>query len=45
MACYLQVQLMGLRAYARANEGDELIRALIDDVFANLKPVPRGSKG
>ncbi len=37
MARYLQVQLMGLRAYARANEGDEQIIALIDDVFDSLK--------
>ncbi|WMC10695.1 TetR/AcrR family transcriptional regulator [Oceanimonas pelagia] len=43
MARYLQMQLMGLRAYARANEGDELIRAMIDDVFANLRSAPQAS--
>ncbi|MEH6648650.1 MAG: TetR/AcrR family transcriptional regulator [Motiliproteus sp.] len=36
MARYLQVQLMGLRAYARANEGDDQLNALIDDVFDHL---------
>ncbi len=36
MARYLQVQLMGLRAYARANEGDAQVIELIDDVFDSL---------
>ncbi len=37
LARYLQVQLMGLRAYARANKGDEQIDTLINDVFENLR--------
>ncbi|MFT6914576.1 MAG: TetR/AcrR family transcriptional repressor of nem operon [Motiliproteus sp.] len=36
LARYLQVQLMGLRAYARANESDDQIEALIEDVFDHL---------
>lgn len=36
LASLLQIQIMGLRAYARANEGTEVdIRALTDDVFDN----------
>ena len=35
LARYLQMQLMGLRAYARTNAGgDDQLRALIDDTFA-----------
>ncbi len=37
VARYLQVQLMGLRAYARANEGDDQINELVEDVFDNLR--------
>ncbi|MFT5720556.1 MAG: TetR/AcrR family transcriptional repressor of nem operon [Motiliproteus sp.] len=37
IARYLQVQLMGLRAYARANESDDQIRVLIEDVFDHLR--------
>ncbi len=37
LASLLQMQLMGLRAYARANEGsDQEIKALTDDAFASL---------
>lgn len=36
MARYLQVQLMGLRAYARANGADAELRRLIEDAFAYL---------
>lgn len=36
LARSVQVQLMGLRAYARANDGDEEVNALIDDIFDNL---------
>lgn len=36
LARSVQVQLMGLRAYVRANDGDEEIDALIDDAFAHL---------
>ncbi|WP_261844465.1 TetR/AcrR family transcriptional regulator [Aliamphritea ceti] len=36
MARYLQVHLMGLRAYVRANDGDDQISELIDDMFENL---------
>lgn len=36
MARYLQVQLMGLRAYARANNDLDQVNELIDDVFQNL---------
>ena len=36
MARYLQVQLMGLRAYARANNDVALITDLINDVFHHL---------
>lgn len=37
IACYLQVQLMGLRAYARVNEGGDQIDALIEDLFESLR--------
>lgn len=36
LARFLQMQLMGLRAYARANDGDAQINELIDDAFACL---------
>ncbi len=36
LARHLQVQLMGLRVYARANEGEEQIEQLIDDAFECL---------
>jgi AcrR family transcriptional regulator len=36
LACFLQMQLMGLRAYTRANDGDARVNELIDDVFACL---------
>ena len=37
LASLLQMQVMGLRAYARANEGSEAdIKALTDDAFASL---------
>ncbi len=36
LARFLQMQLMGLRAYARANDGSERATELIDDVFACL---------
>lgn len=37
MARYIGLQLMGLRTYARANEGDDQMSSLIDDVFDSLK--------
>ena len=37
LASLLQMQLMGLRAYVRANEGsDQEIKALTDDAFTSL---------
>jgi TetR/AcrR family transcriptional repressor of nem operon len=36
IASFLQMQLMGLRAYSRANDGNADIKALIEDVFAGL---------
>ena len=33
LARYLQIQLMGICTYARANDDDQAIEALIDDVF------------
>lgn len=37
LASLLQMQVMGLRAYARANKGSETnIKALVDDAFASL---------
>lgn len=38
MARYLQIQLMGLRAYARTRGSDEELGELIDDIFAHLLP-------
>lgn len=37
LARFLQMQLMGLRAYARANDGNEQVNELIDDAFACLQ--------
>lgn len=37
MARYLQIQLMGLRAYARANGADDELLKLIEDAFSYLK--------
>lgn len=36
LACFLQMQLMGLRAYAHANNGGSQVNDLIDDAFACL---------
>lgn len=36
LARFLQMQLMGLRAYARSNDGNARVNELIDDVFACL---------
>lgn len=36
IASFLQVQLIGLRAYSRATDGDTDIKGLIDDAFAGL---------
>ncbi|MFT6927639.1 MAG: TetR/AcrR family transcriptional repressor of nem operon [Psychromonas sp.] len=33
LARYLQIQIMGLRTYAHANDHDQAIEALIDDIF------------
>ena len=33
LARYLQIQVMGIRTYARANDDDQTIEALIDDIF------------
>lgn len=35
LARYLQIQLMGIRTYARANDDDQAIEALINDIFDN----------
>ena len=37
LACYLQMQVMGLRAYARANDDDTQIEELIEDAFGCLR--------
>jgi AcrR family transcriptional regulator len=39
LACFLQMQLMGLRAYARANDSDARVNELIDDAFYCLHNV------
>ncbi|MFD1009624.1 TetR/AcrR family transcriptional regulator [Oceanisphaera ostreae] len=44
LARYLQVQLMGLRAYARTNTDVEQLNDLIDDVFDNLAKSARSPK-
>ncbi len=36
VASFLQMQLMGLKAYSRATDGKANIKALIDDAFASL---------
>ena len=36
LARFLQMQMMGLRAYARASDSDARVNELIDDVFAQL---------
>jgi AcrR family transcriptional regulator len=36
LACFLQMQLMGLRAYAHANNGEARLNELIDDAFTCL---------
>jgi len=35
LARYLQMQLMGLRTYARANNSDLSVNELIDDIFSS----------
>tara|TARA_R110002110_G_C13070742_1_gene682806 strand:- start:338 stop:607 length:270 start_codon:yes stop_codon:yes gene_type:complete len=37
LARYLQMQVMGLRAYARANDDDTQIEELIEDAFGCLR--------
>lgn len=36
LACYLQVQLMGLRTYAQATDNIVVVEKLIDDIFDTL---------
>jgi hypothetical protein len=36
LACFLQMQLMGLRAYAHANNDETRLNELIDDAFTCL---------
>lgn len=39
VACSLQMQMMGLRAYTRVNDRQDQIEALIDHIFDNLRNV------